>query len=953
MRAEHHPTARTLYAAVLVTSLLLSAIGSGTRVAAAAQLPPEGTPQDSEWAGALLDEITTMRCSPREALELVRRGRDALPAGAPLDARALLTSAVADRLFDLGRFSEAQGEYAAAEELAHRAGLRDLRAHAAIQIVTILLWRGAAAEAKDRLPGLRELVDERATTELRARVALVTASSLGTQGRLEEALAESERGIALARNLATRVMEARLERMGSFFLQGLRRQPEAHLALANAQRLFEAEGVEAEAASCRLVRAQWCLTATAWDLALAELDAAEVVFARRGHEARLAEITALRGEIAAHLGSRAEAQRLLEDAQARGQTLGLTRVVEYCRRTLSRAEFVPAEARVRDLTGVLEDARRRGHREDTIGAAMSLAEATRVLGRRSEAETLLLECERLALQGADRLTLARVLRDRAGLRFDAGEYEAGLGLYRDAALSLRDGLGDGALALGLSREIRQRERATLEGIASCLRALDPPADAELAMAFEVVQVFHGLAIAQELADFASVDANAMPSHLERRLAEARERLEQQPDVASSVAAQAAEIELRAHRNRGKLGAVVLASLRDLQETLPEDAALLEFCLTSTAPFGLLITRKGLHYLPLGDARTLTDEVLKVREMLDPTQGRAPFRSELARALRALGKRTLGGVRSTVTPPALPRRLFIAPDGVLGVVPFEIFLTADADPTREEREWPLLGREHVVSYVPSATVWLQQRKRARDVDPSRLRYAGFGNPTPPRRVAQDSPRLPGSVEEIVSLARLVADDEIERTRLSKLRNDGGASGKELGGRGFRVLLGTAASEASLRDRPELRNARVLHMACHACMDAGIGELSRLVLAGSPGADEAMATDGLVFAHDLLDLRLAPDLLVLSACETQGGRWTTHDGVASLTRAALAGGARSVLGTQWRIGDEAARELVVASVGDWLKGDPSLAHSLQHAKLAALARGLPMRVWAAFTLWDADD
>jgi len=88
-------------------------------------------------------------------------------------------------------------------------------------------------------------------------------------------------------------------------------------------------------------------------------------------------------------------------------------------------------------------------------------------------------------------------------------------------------------------------------------------------------------------------------------------------------------------------------------------------------------------------------------------------------------------------------------------------------------------------------------------------------------------------------------------------------------------------------------------------------------------------------------------VLSACRTAGGVPVTGEGIEGLTAPLLTAGARSVVATQWRIGDRSTIRLVHDFYAGLAKGQP-VAEALRSAKLAALHRGAPAGEWAGFTV-----
>lgn len=158
-------------------------------------------------------------------------------------------------------------------------------------------------------------------------------------------------------------------------------------------------------------------------------------------------------------------------------------------------------------------------------------------------------------------------------------------------------------------------------------------------------------------------------------------------------------------------------------------------------------------------------------------------------------------------------------------------------------------------------------------------------------------------------------------------------------GAEALVGERATEAEVvRAMP---GARLIHIAGH-------GFLGRST-AGIPGAlalaPSAPGEDGLLTASEIRSLRLAADLIVLSACRTGRGR-LSGDGVIGLSRSFLLAGAAGVVTSLWPIDDEATATLMI----DFHRqraatGDP--ARALRSAMLGAIRRGESPSDWAAFS------
>jgi CHAT domain-containing protein len=160
------------------------------------------------------------------------------------------------------------------------------------------------------------------------------------------------------------------------------------------------------------------------------------------------------------------------------------------------------------------------------------------------------------------------------------------------------------------------------------------------------------------------------------------------------------------------------------------------------------------------------------------------------------------------------------------------------------------------------------------------------------------------------------------------------------RGATVLEGTAASEAWLK-QAALTDYRILHFATHAVVDDWSS--ARTALALAPGRNE----DGFVTLDEIGALRLAADLVVLSACRTAAGVLSHGDGVRGLSTAFLEVGAGAVIATRWSVTDRDAMLFIGAFYAQLADGI-SIGDALAATKRAAIRRAANPRTWAAFTL-----
>src|SRR6266851_3257916 len=88
-------------------------------------------------------------------------------------------------------------------------------------------------------------------------------------------------------------------------------------------------------------------------------------------------------------------------------------------------------------------------------------------------------------------------------------------------------------------------------------------------------------------------------------------------------------------------------------------------------------------------------------------------------------------------------------------------------------------------------------------------------------------------------------------------------------------------------------------------------------------------------EIFDLRLNADLVVLSACETAGGKMSRGEGIVGLTTAFLFAGSRSVIASLWNVNDEST-SLFMESFYKGLKAGLPKAEALRQARLETMQR-----------------
>jgi CHAT domain-containing protein len=149
-------------------------------------------------------------------------------------------------------------------------------------------------------------------------------------------------------------------------------------------------------------------------------------------------------------------------------------------------------------------------------------------------------------------------------------------------------------------------------------------------------------------------------------------------------------------------------------------------------------------------------------------------------------------------------------------------------------------------------------------------------------------------------------------------------------------------------PSLGRYRILHLATHGVLDESAPGLSGIVL--SLVNKEGEPVFGYLRRHDVEDLTVHSDLVVLSSCDSAAGLNLSGEGVTGLNYAFLSAGATRVLSTFWSVDDETSKELMIAFYSGMLRDGLNAAEALRRSQMKIMQNpntSAPY-YWAGFTI-----
>jgi len=391
---------------------------------------------------------------------------------------------------------------------------------------------------------------------------------------------------------------------------------------------------------------------------------------------------------------------------------------------------------------------------------------------------------------------------------------------------------------------------------------------------------------------------------------------------------------------------------EIQKALDPDTVLLEYLLGDERSYVWAVSPSSVAGYELPPRATIEELARRVysRVARDGTADAARTFTVRDRARQAvdtartdLSRMLLG----PVAPHVGTKRLVVVADGALLYVPFSL-LDSPAAPDR-----PLL-LDHEVVHLPSMSSLLAMRRTPR---PARFEAATIGIIADPVFAADDvrvvgrqargdtgveAPATRGALGRAATDSGLV---RFPRLRFTRQEAEGIAalvpSARRIEALDFTASRQTASSDTFARQT-------ILHFATHGLINSVHPELSGLVL--SLVDPQGRPQEGFLRLHDIYNLKLGADLVVLSACQTALGKDIRGEGLIGLTRGFMYAGAPRVVASLWEVDDRATAELMKRLYEGMLVRGLTPAAALRDAQLALRRdrRWSDPFYWGAFVL-----
>jgi CHAT domain-containing protein/tetratricopeptide (TPR) repeat protein len=364
-------------------------------------------------------------------------------------------------------------------------------------------------------------------------------------------------------------------------------------------------------------------------------------------------------------------------------------------------------------------------------------------------------------------------------------------------------------------------------------------------------------------------------------------------------------------------AAKIVPLRRVQALLTPDEAILEYVVGEHRIYCLVLTNNSAKIVAVGQRAAVEEKIdaylAEIANKQAKTQNGRTLYAMLLQHITELGGRS---------------HLILIRDGKLHLLPWDALVDSSNRYLVETKN---------ISYAPSVSSAILLRSKP-PIKAAKTLLALGGIPYDQSGFLLASSRggyssqklgnIPGSQDEVRDAAKLLEARHAEVDL-------------QLGEDGTKY-----AFERSMRERHS-----IVHLAVHALADTKNPDHAALFLLN----DKKNGTDGILESAEVLTLPVRANLVVLSACETAVGRLEGQEGIATLSRAFLLAGARTVVSTLWTIDDTFSRFLMAqfyTGIADGLTASVAL----RNAKLELLKtfgpQGVPYR-WAAYTVEGADN
>ena len=404
-------------------------------------------------------------------------------------------------------------------------------------------------------------------------------------------------------------------------------------------------------------------------------------------------------------------------------------------------------------------------------------------------------------------------------------------------------------------------------------------------------------------------------------------------------------------------------LEEIQEQiLDPETLLLEYALGDKRSYVWAVTQTSISGYELPGREEIEAAARRFYDLLrrhPDTERRGDAAARGRRELEEAGAQLSRMLLAPLAEQLGTRRLAIVADGALQYVPFAALPAPDGEGKRQKakgksgsepsashnieavfEDRPLI-LEHEIVNLPSASTLAVLRRELKGRAPAPKLLAVLADPV----FDSNDVRLRRSAKDVTTNERAI-DSEVNSKLVRSVKETGLANGewplpRLLGTRREATAILALAPESKRRRAldfeanrevvtgEDINQYKIIHFATHGILNSRNPELSGIVL--SLVDEQGRSQNGFLRLHEIYNLRLSADLVVLSACQTGLGKEIRGEGLIGLTRGFMYAGAPRLVTSLWQVDDKATSELMMRFYRGMLDQKLTAAAALRAAQI----------------------
>ena len=363
----------------------------------------------------------------------------------------------------------------------------------------------------------------------------------------------------------------------------------------------------------------------------------------------------------------------------------------------------------------------------------------------------------------------------------------------------------------------------------------------------------------------------------------------------------------------------IPKLKAVKSCLAHDEVLVSYFEGKKFLYAIVISNEETKFIKFDSIDVIKPLIKKLSSDIYSYQGNTRAENNFGSTSNRLYQHLIAPIETL-----LKERVIISPSGSLFQVPFSA-LTISPNEILHFRAENFLLSKYAISYSPSVSFFLQQRKLEKDIN---IRNALLVAPT-----FEDVEKKNDLIVMRSSLGKLIYNTKEVEMVSTLVNND--------------LLLGKNATKSAVSKK--IQNQDLIHFSTHAKSNDDIPDKSFIAFYTE---NESFSKDtSRLYFDELSKLHLSSKMIVLSACETGLGQVFEGEGAMSLANACFYSGAQSVIASLWSVQDRSSFDIITSfykHLDDGLPKDKAMQMAkLDYLKINTGEWNNPY-FWAGFTV-----